>query len=198
MFCVITILKSVVFVIHTECPDSVGIIDGNISIKHDNIIYSENTYINNKTITHGDEMIQFIHNCQSDIEVYYYDASDQNGEVYTDSIIEGLEWMLSNNIKRVNISMSNKVKHDLLQNWISEHKEIKVFASYNNKLNSYDYPAMYAGVYASGSSRKINYKEIDINYCSNNILVINYGIKIYHGNSFLSVHSMLRWKNNFR
>ncbi len=56
---------------------------------------------------------------------------------------------------------------------------------------------MYSGVYASGSSRKIKYKDIDINYCSNNIFVINNGIKAYHGNSFLSVLSMLKWKNNF-
>lgn len=102
--------------------------------------------------------------------------------------------MLSNDVKRVNISMSNKVKNDSLQNWIAEHKEIRVFASYNNKFNSYDYPAMYPGVYASGSSRKISYKDKDINYCSNNILVINNGIKAYHGNSFLSVISMLKWK----
>lgn len=186
-----------VLVIHTDCLDSVGIIDGNLSIKYDNINYSENICFDSKNITHGDEIIQFILNCQSNIEVYYYDASNQDGEVYNDSIIQGLEWMLNNNVKRVNISMSNKVKHDSLQNWIEEHKEIRVFASYNNKLNSYDYPAMYAGVYGSGSNKKISYKDIDINYCSNDILVINNGIKVYYGNSFLSVLTMLKWKNNY-
>ena len=60
----------------------------------------------------------------------------------------------------------------------------------SNKLNSLaDYPAMYSGVIASGSDNKIKYKDIDMHYDSNKIILINKnGLKFFEGNSFLSLY----------
>lgn len=49
--------------------------------------------------------------------------------------------------------------HKDLELWIKQHDDIEVYVSYNNKFNSFDYPAMYENVYVSGSSPKIHYKK---------------------------------------
>lgn len=73
--------------------------------------------------------------------------------------------MLSNNISKVNISLTSKQYSKDLENWISQNKDsVQIYASYNNLLNSYDYPAMYDNVIASGSNNNINLKAIDRYY----------------------------------
>ncbi len=177
---------------NTNCNNKVGIIDGNLSTKNHNITFSESTNFSSKIRTHGDEIISFIFNCQRNVEVYYFDATNDNGEIDTNKILNGLNWMLENRVDLVNISLSNTVKHKELENWILQHSEIKIFASYNNKLHSYDYPAMYNGVFASGSDSRIKYKDNDFRYNSNRIILLTNGFHIYNGNSYLSVLSMLK------
>ena len=123
--------------------------------------------------------------------MYYFDASNNEGKIETKGIIEGLEWMVDNSVEKVNISLSTKTMNNELKSWIKDHNEILIYASYNNRINSYDYPAMYPKVYASGTDSRINYKDIDIKYKNNNIIILPNVFKIYHGNSYLSIISML-------
>ena len=45
---------------------------------------------------------------------------------------------------------------------------MKVYSSYNNLLNSLDYPSMYENVIASGcDNSKIKYKDMDVCYANN-------------------------------
>lgn len=145
--------------------DAIGIIDGNISKKNANITYSIKK--KNKSIepTHGDKLVKFLNSICDNPSIYYYDASNEDDDITTEGIINGLEWMVKNNVEKVNISLSSKEYSDELNNWISLHKDvIKIYASYNNLINSYDYPAMYDYVIASGSNKNIEYKDIDFNY----------------------------------
>jgi hypothetical protein len=188
----IWILNSVTIITKTDCNYKVGIIDTSLSEKYNNIIYSQNIKYNNKEKTHGDELIAFIYQCQDKVDLFYFDASDDEGNIETKSIIKGLEWMVDNSVEKVNISLSTKTKDKDLESWIKNHKEIIVYASYNNKINSYDYPAMYSKVYASGSDSRINYKNIDFKYRNNYIIILPNIFNVYHGNSYLSLLSMLK------
>lgn len=192
LFLVIFLIpKSITVVYKKDCKYKLGIIDANLSSKYDNVIYSINTEISSIKPTHGDKLISFVFDCQKNAKLYYYDASDNSGSIKTNNIIDGLNWMAENSVDRINLSLSNKVKHEELQSWIINHKNIRVYASYNNKLNSLDYPAMYNNVYATGCNPKINYKEIDIKYKNSNIIVLPNIFKKYKGNSYLSIISML-------
>lgn len=183
--------KLVIFSSQTQCTEKVGIIDSSLSQFYYNITTNDGANFSIKTKTHGDKMIEFALNCQKNCNLYYYDAQNATGNITTESILQGLDWMAKHSVTRVNISLSSKHKTDDLQNWINSHNEITVFASYNNMINSFDYPAMYDNVIASGSNNKINYKRNDIKYKSNTICLVSNKFKIYRGNSYLSILSML-------
>ena len=140
-------------------------------------------------------VLEYFFQCNDNANVYYYNAENAEGKITNDGIINGLNWMVKNSVKKVNISLSNKKKYLELEKWIDEHKDtIKVFASYNNVHNTNDYPAMFKNVYASGTDSNIDYKSIDFHYRSNRI-VMCHGLKrimLYRGNSFLSVYSMMK------
>lgn len=151
--------------------ESIGIIDGKRSLTYNNVIANNNSIINGEK-QHGDYMIEFAQNYCDDVQIYYYDASNDSGSIKTDGILDGLNWMLSKEIKKVNLSISTKLYSKELENWIKEHnKSIQLYSSYNNLLNSRDYPAMYDYVIASGNNSQINYKKIDIKYETNKIVL---------------------------
>lgn len=173
--------------------DDIGIIDFCLKQEYRNVIYSDEQYNLNGDVSHGDMLIDFIENTNYDGTIYYYAAVNNDGNISTEKIIEGLNWMLEKNIKRVNISLSSKLYNNELESWIKEHDEINIYCSYNNKYNSVaDYPAMYAGVIASGVDRRITYKEEDAKYTSNRMVTIKDKVKLFVGNSYLSVYSMLK------
>ena len=99
--------------------------------------------------------------------------------------------MEKNKVSKVNISLSSKRFDETLKKWIEDHPDIQIFSSYNNKLNSYDYPSMYEGVIASGQTSKIEYKDYDRKYRSNRLIIWNKGIHYFYGNSFLSLETLL-------
>ncbi len=70
------------------------------------------------------------------------------------------------------MSLSTKSYSTELSDWIKAHKNIKVYASYNNFMNTNDYPAKYEFVYACGYDSRIVYKNIDIKYNSNRIIML--------------------------
>ena len=67
-----------------------------------------------------------------------------------------------------------------------------VYASYNNELNTLDYPAGYKGVIGIGSSKKIKRKSNDVIFRTNRIVAFFNGIRYYEGNSYLTPYVMLR------
>lgn len=184
-------------VVKTDCKTAIGIIDTDLTKCYDNIIYSSENIIAANKKTHGDLLLQFLENCQDNLQIYYFNACYDNKKINSKKIIEGLEWMSQHNVKRVNISLSSKRQNDELREWLLVHKDIKIFASYNNRLNSADYPAMYNTVIGSGSDNRIKYKSIDIGYKSDKIITLHKGIHYYKGNSFLSVLSMLEYDMNY-
>ena len=93
-------------------------------------------------------------------------------------------------VNRINISLSSKVYSTQLQEWIDNNPDIIVYASYNNKVNTFDYPAMYENVIASGEKNsKIEFKKNDVKYKSKKIISIR-NKQLYNGNSYLSLISM--------
>ncbi len=75
-----------------------------------------------------------------------------------------------------------------------ENKDIiTIYSSYNNKTNSLDYPSMYENVIGSGYKKEIEYKDIDMLYKSNRIIIIP-KFNLYSGTSYLSLFTMLNTK----
>ncbi len=188
-----------VFVLGYDYSGKIGIIDANINYTYDNLVIYESEYEDSEyTETHGDELLSFLNSIGYSGTIYYYEAVNENGNVQTENIIAGLNWMKENGVQRVNISLSSKYKNDELENWIEENSDITVYCCYNNKLNSFaDYPSMYSGVVASGSDKNIEYKDIDVHYNSNKVVVLSEsGLELFEGNSFLSLYTMLKEENS--
>lgn len=172
-----------------ETDGKIGIIDTCLRQKYDDVIYASNKFTKEKN--HGDLMIEYIKNSKFKGKVYYFPAANSQNKIETIQIIEGLEWMKENSINKVNISLSSKYYSEELEEWLKNHEEIQVYASYNNVENSFDYPAMYGNVIGSGSSKDIVYKSGDKNYRSSKLIVFNKGIHYYQGNSYLSIKTLL-------
>ena len=73
---------------------------------------------------------------------------------------------------------------------ISKSKAISRVKS--NLYNTIDYPAQYANVIGVGRGSQIEYKEIDVKFRTNKILLIGNGINVYNGNSYLAPMQMVR------
>lgn len=171
------------------CNEYYGIIDTDLSCKYKNLLYSDTCSFNSELETHGDEMIKFVKKIKHDIKIAYYDAYTDRGNITTDSIINGLEWMKTNNVKNVNLSLSTSVYNKRLSDWIKDNKDyITIYASYSNKVNSLDYPAMYNFVVGSDYEKAITHKNIDYIYKTNVVIIDS---EKFVGNSYLSIISML-------
>ena len=181
-----------IYITDIEYQEPIGIIDTYLSNNYDRVTYYSDFSTDKTEKTHGDQLIEFARQINYNGDIYYYAAVDDTGEISTEKIIDGLNWMVTSNIQRVNISLSSKIHEHSLEVWIKEHPEVKVFCSYSNLLNTVaDYPAMYENVIASGSDKRIGYKECDKHYRSNTILVLSSGIHKYEGNSYLSLYTLL-------
>lgn len=170
----------------------IGIIDDGVSnIALENVLEYNGPTINDKK-THGDSLLEYLHAKKFTGEIYFYSAENDSSIITEDNIINGLNWMKENGVEYVNISLSSRKKCANLQKWINHNKDIKVYCCYNNKLNSFDYPAMCKNVIASGSLSKVKYKKCDRKYRSQEIIVFS-GKKIqkFKGNSFLSIETIL-------
>ena len=172
--------------------ETCGIIDGYGTSNPNHVIFNNLPKTLNGSSTHGDKMIQFAQKYRPNANLYYFDASDEAGIIKTENIIQGLEWMSENSIKKVNLSLSTKSYSEELSQWIQMHKNIKIYASYNNNLNTNDYPAKYDNVFASGFDSRISYKSIDIKYKNNRVILLSKNIKFYKGTSYLSIISMFK------
>lgn len=175
--------------------EKIGIIDGVSNLDVEGVNFSEsNRSKSSNSSTHGDYMIRFVKQINPNINIYYFDATDNDGKISLNKILEGLEWMKANNISRVNMSLSTTSNEEELQKWISRNQEeITIYASYNNLVNSLDYPAMYKGVIASGcDDRRVTYKSTDKCYYNNNVVLSNDLFNVYRGNSYLSLLTLLQ------
>ena len=155
-----------------------------------------NSYVyfsnDNKSIsefTHGDKLCLFIENCYKDYTILYYNA-ECNGKISSEGILNGLNYMKSNGIKNINISLSSKQYSTEIETWIKNNPNITVYASYNNAVNTYDYPAMYENVIGStGIKNYLSLKECDITY--NSLYIFNFkNFQMYKENSYLSLITM--------
>ena len=199
VFVLITIVISLIiyivssYVIVLPQKDSVlvlGIIDGDLSFTHDNVINTV-PLVEEGEKQHGDMILSFIEEYNCNVDIAYYDA-ENNNEISTKSLIEGLNWMIENNIKCVCISLSSDFYSEELETWINEHSDtIKIYASYNNSSNTLDYPAQHSNVIGVGADSKINYKSIDVRCKTNKIILYRQGIHIYKGNSYLAPMTMI-------
>lgn len=168
----------------------IGIIDDALSAESKCIIEKNNTQLSKNT-SHGDALLDFIED-SSNIQVYYYDASNENGIIDSEGILDGLEWLKSKNVTFINISLSSKKLSRKLENWLKNNPEIKVFSSYNNNIQSADYPSMYNTVTGSGVNGIVMDDAKDKIYRTNRIFLPK-ELTVYHGNSYLSILTMLEY-----
>jgi hypothetical protein len=171
-----------------------GIIDDALYSKRKDVIYLNSVYDEQESFSHGEELCDFIRDNYKNYSIFYYNA-EINGEINSKGILNGLDKLESMGVKRINISLSSKIYSDDIQNWVTNHADIAVYASYNNKMNSYDYPVMYDGVIASGvSGEVVDFKKNDVKYKTKKIISA-FSLKLYSGNSYLSLISMLEDKH---
>lgn len=168
-----------------------GIIDDGLTINSSDKIIYKGSLLDTRKKTHGDLLLDYIEKKGYNGKIYFFSALGKNGKISSDSIIMGLEWLKKNNIKIVNISLSSKQKSKKLQDWIDNNKDVQIYCSYNNKDNTFDYPAMLSGVIGSGANRHIDYKDNDCKYSSNRIVLFNKGVYFFNGNSYLSIETLL-------
>lgn len=141
-----------------------GIIDGSLNVEHGNVLETNSIVGNADTILHGDTVLEFIERILPASSVYYYNA-EYEGIISTDTILEGLEWMLDRKVDCVAISLSGKRYSEELEKWITSHSDdVKVYASYNNLLNTFDYPAQYEKVIGVGTNEISNERFVCTNY----------------------------------
>ncbi len=179
----------------TEIHDEIGVIDTWLNGTYgDEVVLAGNAANRAGAPTHGDDMLNFLGDLCYYNKLYYYCAADENGMISSSAIIEALDWMAANGIGYVCLSLSSPYYSEELREWVLNHPDIRIYASYNNRFSSIaDYPAMYEGVYASGSDRRIEYKPTDTSYTSSQILVFNQeGISVYSGNSYLNIVTMIK------
>lgn len=168
-----------------------GIIDGAISDNHQNIVETNVTTLSVGSEQHGDKVINFMDSIAPSCTFYYYNA-EIDGKITTASLISGLQWMKDNNVERVAISLSSRYYSEELEAWIEDNSsEIKIYASYSNVANSFDYPAQYDGVIGVGTNDVLTKKENDILYKSCDIIAFTLKPGIYSGNSYLTPYAML-------
>lgn len=169
----------------------IGIIDGAYTTVFDNVNYNTEPKENNGELTHGDYMLEFLNNSSENIEAYYYDASSEEGKINTENILSALEYLKQKEVEVINMSISSKYYSADIESWIKDNSHIKVFASYNNLINSIDYPAMYEEVYGSGKKVDIEFKDKDYTYFTNKVIVFPHLSKVYEGNSYLSLYNSI-------
>ena len=178
--------------------ENIGIIDTSISSQYRNsydlAIAGNKNYIPAEE-THGDKLIEFLNKIKYNGKIHYYIAINNN-KIDTNSLLKGLAWLKSRRVTRVNISLSSHNYDVNLQKWVNQNPDIKIFASYNNELNTKDYPAMYKGVVGVGADDTVvSTKNIDTIYNSNRTLVLPFGGKklgFFEGNSFLTLFVAVR------
>ncbi|MCD8125244.1 MAG: hypothetical protein LUE23_09500 [Lachnospiraceae bacterium] len=82
----------------------IGIIDGKLFQEHGNIVDSISDTADDE-LRHGDYLLNFLELYDDKIQVIYY-CAESDGEITTDNIIEGLNWMADNNVEYICISIS--------------------------------------------------------------------------------------------
>lgn len=194
---ILGICKNYTIIISKNDECKIGVIDTNLSIESEKyidntILLTNQTQFDSRETTHGDLMVEFSHLLNKDAKLYYYSAIDKkNGKITSQNLIDGLIWMKENEVKYVNISLSSKHYSKELEKWIEKNSSnMKVFSSYSNNRNTYDYPAGYSAVIGSASDSIIALKQNDVRYNSNNIIFLP-SMHMYKGNSFLSIISMM-------
>jgi hypothetical protein len=168
----------------------IGVIDDTLSENHP-CLHMKNNTILNESSSHGDSILDFLDNCGLSDQVFYYDATNNEGKITSSNILDGLQWLKTQGVEYINISLSSKNYSTEIQEWITDNADaVTVFASYNNIYQSSDYPAMYSNVVGSGTHKKIMDLSKDCAYTTYKIINTK-KLSLYNGNSYLSLVTML-------
>ena len=184
---IIYLLKNnIIIVIPKNKEVTIGIIDfGNVNNKNKLLgCYCNDSYL----FGHGNEMVEFAYLYNEDLNIFYYDATI-DGKIKDSEIANGIKWMMDRGVNIINISLSSKKNSEILLNTINEFIDRGgiIFASYNNKKSTYDFPAQYDRVKGIGKKEVLKTKEEDRLFNTNKIIIFNKSFKIYEGNSYLSI-----------
>lgn len=184
-------MQKVVFVTNREFYNgTMGIIDTSLTEQYDNVIFSGKV-TNDNSRSHGDSLVSFLRDSGYNDVIYYYSAINEENKITSQTILNGLEWMKERGVKRINLSLSTCVYNQDIASWIKNNQDIQIYASYSNLKNSIDYPAMYEDVVGCGFLNGILYKEKDVVYESNKLIICNDKIRYYNGTSYLSLYTMI-------
>lgn len=187
---VILINNQILIVLPKNEVATIGIIDAG-DIKRNNIVYCNCR--NDSEFGHGNSMVEFALQLDNSLNIYYYNAS-VDGEISNQQIISGIEWMMDNKVTFVNISLSSIKKSEEVRETIDNfiEKGGVIFASYNNKKSTFDYPAQYTNVRGVGMNDIHRTKKGDKLFRTNKLIILNKFYKIYEGNSYLSIYETIK------
>lgn len=191
------IMENVIFImpISNDTKKVYGIIDGTLGMEHFNVLDSNRTWKTKSKMGHGDAVLKFMGNVAPEISFYYYDAETEYG-ILSENIIDGLQWMLENDVDAVSISLSSKYYSAELEDWIAQNSnKIQIYASYSNEANTFDYPARYDNVIGVGTVDTPETGNKDVIYKTNNLVIMDSKIKFYKGNSYLVPYTMIQQNN---
>lgn len=188
----LTVRSNFVFLTKNPSNIEIGVIDSSLCSQYS--ISDSNLILKKKAITetHGDRLLKFTKNYAPNVKIVYYDASNDKGEVDTLNVMKGMDTLISKGIKRINISMSTSHYSEEFEKYLLNLPiDVEVFASYSNFDRTNDYPAMYKKVVGVGKKSVIPFKKEDITYNSSKIILISNDLKLYNGNSYLSLYEAI-------
>jgi len=187
--------RSTVVFVNNGSNITIGIIDDSLTMAHPNVIMQNRpSSETSQAMSHGDEMLRFVAAYTPNVRVYYFDATNADGVIDTEHMIEALEWMLNNGVEVVAIPLSTRHYSATLRDFIQANQnKLRIYASYDNRAQSFDYPAMYPYVIGVGQTR-YSYKPNDIIFRTNRILLLQRRPMHFHGNSFLAILAAIRYE----
>jgi len=189
--------SNLVVFVNSDSNITIGIIDDSLTRHHQNIVMSNRPVAAaNETMSHGDEMLRFAAAYAPNVGIYYFDATNADGVIDTQHIIKALEWMINNSVEVVVIPLSTRHYSVELRDFIQENQNrLRIYASYDNRAQSFDYPAMYPYVIGVGQTRH-SYKPNDIIFKTNRIWLLQRRLTSFHGNSYLAILAAINSVDN--
>jgi len=185
--------SNLVVFVNNDSNIAIGIIDGTLTRHHANITMSNRPVIAaNEAMSHGDEMLRFAAAYAPNVSIYYFDATNADGVIDTQHMIKALEWMISNGVEVIAVPLSTRHYLVELREFIEANQnKLRIYASYDNRAQSFDYPAMYHYVIGVGQTRH-SYKPNDIIFKTNRIWLLQRQPTSFHGNSYLAIFAAIR------
>ena len=187
--------SNLVVFVNSDSNIIIGIIDDSLTRSHPNVVMQNRPSSDTSQATsHGDEMLKFVFAYAPNVGIYYFDATNTEGVIDTEHMLEALEWMISNGVEVVVIPLSARYYSVALRDFIQANQNrLRIYASYDNRTQSFDYPAMYHYVVGVGQTR-YSYKPNDIIFRTSRIWLLHRRPMYFHGNSYLAILAAIRYE----